>query len=181
LFTFVSTFAILTLASPLCSAVADRIDPYYHKMKKWRLYSAASYVLTGALISAAVFLFSLPMNLLIFGEVQLLAPIFSAILIPLFTPCLFIGVAFLLVLLLPFGVPFITEAVHFVIRLFLNVVRLLAAAAPEAVSFGEYNIPVALFLIALFGVFITFRCKLRTFLMLYVSLTAAMLPMVLFA
>lgn len=181
LFTFVSTFAILTLASPLCSEVAERIDPYYDETKKWRLYSAASNVLSGALISAGVFLFSLPMNLLIFGEVQLLAPIFSAILIPLFTPCLFVGVAFLLILLLPFSVPFVTEAVHFVIRLFLNLVRLLSAAAPEAVSFGEYNIPVALFLLALFGVFITFRCKLRTFLMLYVSLTAAMLPMVLFA
>ncbi len=181
LFTFASTFAIITLASPLCSIAAESIEPYFYESGTRWLYSIASYVLTGALISAAVFLVSLPMNLLVFGEVQILSPLYSAILIPLLTPCLFIGVAFLIILLLPFDIPFVSKAVYDIIGLFLNLIRLLSASAPTAVSFGDYNVPVALFLIALLVVLMYFRCKIRTFLLLYVALTAVMLPATLFA
>ena len=180
LFSFVSTFAIVTLASPFCAAVAESLEPYCYEKGKLRLYSVAAYVTSGALISASVFLFSLPLNLLIFGEIQILSPIFSAILIPLFSPLLFLGVGFLVFLLLPFSVPFVTEAVYFVIRLFLDLLRLLSAAAPPVITFGNYNVPVALFVMALLGVFMHFRCKIRSFLLLYVISTAAMLPMLLF-
>lgn len=181
LFTFVSTFAIVTLASPLCAAVAESIEPYFYETGKRRLYSVFSYILSGALISTAVFLFSFPLNLLVFGEVQILSPLYSAVLIPLFAPCLLMGVLLLILLLLPFGIPLAGEVVELLIRLFLDLIRLLSAAAPAAVSFGEYNVPVALFVIALLGVFMCFRCKMRSFLLLYVALTAAMLPMIFFS
>lgn len=177
LFSFTSTFAIVTVASPLATAASEWMRPLLDRKGTRKLYSAAICIFTSVLVAAPVFLFSLPLNLLIFGEVQVLSPVYSVFLIPLFSPCLTVGVVLLLLFLLPISLPWVTQAAYFLIRLFLDLVAWMDAAAPELVNFGDFAVPAALFLCALLVLFMRFRRKLREFLLLYAALTAALLPL----
>ncbi len=176
-FSFVSTFAIVTVAAPLCSEVSERILPFFYSPWKKLLYSSVAYVLSSITVGVAATLFTLPISLLAFEEYQLLSPIYSVILIPLFTPCVTAGVILLLLFLFPFQLPFATKAVFFFNRLFLELVAVLNDSSPAPIGFGGYALPIAFFLIAILVIFIAFRRKLRDFLILYSVLAVSMLPL----
>lgn len=181
LFSFTSTFAIVTVASPLCSDISEAVSLRLDKAAERRLLQAAASLATGLVVAASVFVFSLPVNLLVFGEVQALSPLYAVILIPLFAPCLAVGILLVVGLLLPFKLPMLCEGLRSLVRLYLDLISLLAKGAPEPIAFGNFALPTALVLFAVLFLFTGMRRKLRDFLLLYAVLTALLLPMLFFA
>ena len=171
LFSFFSTFAILAAGVPLCDALHRTICSYFRKDRGF-LLSLFSYITSALILSSCISVFTFPLQLLFFGEIQLLSPLYSVFLIALFSPCLFLGLLYALVLLLPFTVPFVETVWFFCTRAFLSLVSLLANSAPNFVSLSGVALPLAMLWFSLLLGTMILRMPIRILLYFHLSLLA---------
>ncbi|MBQ4037578.1 MAG: ComEC/Rec2 family competence protein [Clostridia bacterium] len=171
LLSFLSTLSILTVSAPL-SAYLESLLGGKKTKGTWErlLMRLCALFLLPVLMAAASFLFTLPVQFLLFEETCLLAPIYAVILIPLFAPCLVLGLLWAVLS----AVPAVSFAVGFAARgysaFFLFLTRSLSAAAPEPAAVGAWGLPLALFCSAALLFFMIVRAPLSRFYYAYPAL-----------
>ena len=158
LFSFLSTFALVSCAVPLSEYYALRIVKIGERANFFEKILIA--IVSSFTISSAVFVFLLPLQIMLMGNVQLFSPIYALILIPLFQVCLIAALLGALLVFLPFSVPFLSEGVLLVQKAFLTLVTALADAAPPLVELGKWSVPTALFFACVLLLFFVRKEKL---------------------
>lgn len=143
LFSFLSTFALVFCAVPLSDCYAAMI---LEKKEKTTVFTKIlAGVVSSFTTASAVFVFLLPLQILLMGEVQLFSPLYALILIPLFQICLITALVGSLLVFLPVSIPFLWESVCSIQKGFLGLVSALADASPPLFRLGKWSVPVALF------------------------------------
>ncbi len=173
LFSFFSTFAILVAGAPLSDALRRTVFSRFQKSTRLTI-SMLSNVVSALVLASCISVFTFPLQLLFYGEFQLLSPLYSVILIPLFSPCLFLGLLHAIVLLLPFSISFVETVSQFAVRTFLFLVSLLSKASPESVSLGAISPAMALFWFSLLLAAMILRRRIRG--LLYLQLVFFFIP-----
>ncbi len=158
LFSFLSTFALVSCAVPLSEYYTELI--LEGREKKSAFMKILSGIISSFTVASAVFVFLLPLQILLIGNVQLFAPIYALILIPLFQICLIAAFVGAILVFLPFSVSFLWEGVLFIEKGFLGLVTSLADAAPPLLELGKWSYPTALFFAFSLAVFFVKREKL---------------------
>lgn len=171
-FSFSSTFAIVFAATPLCEEIRNRFSPpksrfYAFWMQKVFLPSTESL-----LVALCVFVFTCPLQVILLDSVQPLMPLYSLLLIPLFAPCILIGVIWAGLSFLPFSPGGVTQVLSGLVRCYLELVSILAEGAKDPVSLGEAA-PVVAFCTALMtAAMILKKSPVRWIVWLYLFLMA---------
>jgi len=166
LFSFLSTFAIVVAAAPLCEHLQWLLDRGKNE-KTSVLSRLLSPILSSFAVAVCVFTFTFPMQVVLLDSVQLLTPIASLILIPLFSPVLF----FALLLALFGSVPFLGTGVELLAKklaeLFLDLVSLLGDGFIPAVSYGKAGYFPAILVTLILCYFVAGKKKVYWVLFLY--------------
>ncbi len=166
---FASTAGILLFSEPLCrllhEQISDKSEGLRKTVKKFLCGMADSFFL-----SAGVALFTFPIQALVFREVQVLTPLFNLLLVPLFAPCMYFGIAMALTTWLPPLYTLISFLSELYIRMFLWLVRQLSSGAPPPLFLGSWAIPLAAMFFAILFFFFTTRRKIVWGLYLYLLL-----------
>ncbi len=154
-FSFLSTFSILTVSAPLSEQLNMRLSSSEGSAPIRRLLKFALMILTSFLIPAAALVFTLPIQLVCFGEFQPFSALYSLLIVPLFAPCLMIGIFTSFTLLVPVLKPFAIRLSDLVAGAFLKGIGLFAESVPDGIETGAASLPVALLVtgILLFFVF----------------------------
>ncbi len=168
LLSFVSAFSILTVSSPLTERLHTKLAPYLQGRGGW-LFRFLFFFLSMQVISAVLFVFHAPLLLLLFGEISFLSPLFAILLIPLFSPCLPLGLLLGLFSFVPPLSPLFHSLATGYARLYLDFVQLLSSAGEKSVSFGSQTLPVALVLLAVPIFAMAKKARLRFFLYFYLA------------
>lgn len=170
LLSFSSTFAILVCVSPISEKFVFRLSEIKTGPKKQLVFSAFS-ILSAFLIGSAVFVFNLPIQLLLFGSVSLFSPLYALLFIPVFGLCLFLALLLAIASFLPFSVPFFSDFCRGVFSLFLDWIAAFAAASPAPIEFSSaVAFLIAIALLLLISAFLIFRTKIIRIYELYFAL-----------
>ncbi len=165
LFSFLSTFAMVICAVPLSE---EHLRSILEKREKpGALLSVAKAVVSSFSVSSAVFVFTLPLQLLLIDRVQLFSPVYALILVPLFQLCLIAALFAAIFSFLPFSVPFLAKGCILIQEWFLGLVTALSKASPPLVSLGNYGVFLALFVLFFLAFFLIKKEKLSRIYLLY--------------
>ncbi len=148
LFSFLSTFALVTCAVPLSEYYTDLI--LGDKEKESFFTRVIGSTVSSFTTASAVFVYLLPLQILLIGNVQLFSPLYALILIPLFQFCLIGALIGAIFVFLPFSVPLLWKGILSVQEGFLLLVSALSKASPPLFDLERYAVPVAL----IFGIFL---------------------------
>lgn len=171
LLSFLSTLSILTVSAPL-SAYLEGLWGGRKAKSPWErlLMRFCTLFLLPVLMAVSSFLFTFPVQALLFEEICLLAPIYAVILIPLFAPCLVLGLLWAIL----FAVPAVSLAAGVAARgyssFFLFLTRSLSAAAPAPANVGAWGVPLAVFCGAALLFFMIVRAPVTRFYYVYPGL-----------
>jgi len=168
LFSFLSTFAIISVAGDLSNSVSLTLALTFRK-KFWHriLSSFSSSVCTLLILAICIFTFTFPLQLSLYETVQVLSPIYSVILIPLFSPCVWLGVLRAIASFLPFSIPLLQRISAGYVGFFLDLVKTFSDAAPASVSFGSFTLLLILASLLLLLCCFVFRRPLKNIFDLY--------------
>ena len=168
LLSFAATFSIVYASSHLVEALERKIvlcGRLFRLLRKIFLYFLSALV-----ISSVLFVFTFPVQVLLFDEIRPLAPLFAVVLIPLFSPCLLFGVFKGIF----FFVPFLSSAIATVsdgyATFYLDLVHSLARVAFEPVAAGSAGFFLALFVLALLLGGVIAGVRVKNLLYLYLGI-----------
>lgn len=140
LLSYASTFGIVTCAVPLCEYVRDRFEEKgMHLALRWLVPLVLS-----AIMASVSFVFTTPVQLILFGTASLFAPIYAILLIPPFQICL------ILTLLGACFVPISSFLSDFLLSLaakYPRLVEFLAKGAPAPIDCGKLGCAFAVVMI----------------------------------
>jgi len=139
LLSFFSTFGILTAAGPISSWLSFRIweqtPGRFKLLKKW-----CCFVISSFSTASASFVFTFPLALLFFGEVQPFAPVYALIMIPLFSPCLLLALCAAVLIPVPWLGSWAMGFARLLAYVFLRFHEFAAKGAPPLLDFGHFGI-----------------------------------------
>ena len=168
LFSFLSTFAVTSCAVPLSEYFQERL---LENRKKGRFFfRILAGVISSFIIASAVFVFLLPLQLILFGEAQLFSPLYALVLVPSFQVCLNVALFSAILVFLPISIPFLWQGTLLLQKGFLYLVTSLAKASPELISLEKYTVPTALFFLV--ALFVFFLRKEKLFHVFYLHLAS---------
>ncbi|MBR3837412.1 MAG: ComEC/Rec2 family competence protein [Clostridia bacterium] len=148
LLSFFSTFGILMAAGPLCTwfsfRIWEQVPGRFKWLKKWCYLVISSFI-----TASASFVFTFPITLLFFGEVQPFAPVYALVMIPLFSPCLFLALIAAVLIPVPAVGLWAMRLARAGAYLFLRFHEFAAKGAPPLLEFGDFAPFVALVSIGL--------------------------------
>ena len=169
LLSFSATFGIVAVASPLGEAFYFSISEDHLVHGKWR--GPLSLLMQSFIVSSVTFVFTFPFQLLLFGTVSPLSPLYALFLIPLFSPCLIMGLASAFAALLGVFSDAVKHVAVWGCGVFLDFHAFAASGAPETMELGVWA-PIPAF--AVIGVLLFCMIR-RTKLIAVVHLHAVML------
>lgn len=175
-FSFLSTFSILTVSAPLSEQLSVRLSECEVSVPIRRLMKIALMIITSFLIPAAALVFTLPLQLVSLGEFQPFSALYSLLIVPLFSPCLMIGIFTSFALLIPSLTPMAIELSDLVAGAFLKGIGLFAESVADGIETGAASVPVALFLTAILLFFVFGKKPVYWVIFLWLSIVLISLP-----
>ncbi|MBR2615196.1 MAG: ComEC/Rec2 family competence protein [Clostridia bacterium] len=175
LLSFSSTLGILLAAAPLSEALSRRFFDVGDKKRAKAFLRPMSDGVSSLIVASAVFVFQLPAQVLLFGQVEPFSPLYAWILIPLFAPCALAGLVAWMLSPIPYLGGLGLSAAKGIASLFLNFARLLGFGGESALSFGSLTPWVGLLLLGLTCALVLLRVRIVGVLYLHVLL-AILLP-----
>ncbi len=168
LLSYLCTFAMVTCAVPLSDWLCERLKDSFSVPV---LTNAVKLFLSAMAVSVVLFCFSLPAQLLLFGEIQPLAPLYAPLLVTLFQPCL---AAAALVSILSFLPEKATGILLLIPKGYLALLDALADTAPDLWDMGAFRTPLAILSVLPLLVFYCLKCRVTKILWLYLALVLAL-------
>jgi len=146
LLSYSSTFGLVTCAVPLSEYVKLR----FTEKKMNTLLKLCTPTVLSLVFASVSFVFTMPVQLILFGTASPFAPLYAVLLIPLFQICLILS------LLGTVGLPFCSASVEKLLldlpAKFPDFVEFLAKGAPAPMQIGEAGVWIALFFITVLTV-----------------------------
>lgn len=174
---YLCTFGMVTCAAPF----SDHLTNFVGKGREERLLTRiSSALLSSFAVTLVSFCFSLPVTLLLFEEVQLLAPLYAPLLVTLFQPCLGATLLLAVCAFFPRLPAFLPHLLSLVPRMYLALVHALADGAPPAMEGGFLTVPLAALFALVLGYFFLRKRPLTDLLILYLALVIAFLAIAAF-
>lgn len=163
LLSYTATFGMVTCAVPLSEAVRERFSRkgMPHLLRQMRFFALS------LVIASVSFVFTLPVQLLLFGTSSPFAPIYAVLLIPVFQISLIFVLLGVCAMALPFLPAFLERILLETSARFPELVEFLAKGAPAPTESGELSVILAAFFIAALAVMFWKRAPLTGILLLH--------------